>query len=410
MAKISILIGGHLCTAPRPQKEADVLASAGHNVTVYGVWFDSELVRRDRMITASKSWTFKPVLDFRSQYRFTRWQVRLKARLAKEIYQKTGRFSPYLLGYGAFSMLNAARYAKADLTIVHSELGLWVGSHLIDEGFCIGVDFEDWFSEDLPPQARIARPIAYLKVLEAKLLHNCEYCLTTSYALADTMARTYLAPKPKVVYNAFPWEERKHIDGQTKDRKNLELASIHWFSQTIGPGRGIEMLMEALPYLAHFAEIHLRGNYTDSVRQWLEPQIPPEWKQYVFIHSTVPSDDLLSRISEHDIGLALETADIKSRNFTVTNKLFQYLQAGLAISATNTTGQREIFSAYSEIGILLHRNTSRALASAINGFLNSPTNLSNAKAASLNAAQTTFNWECEASKIAQLAELVLTKV
>jgi hypothetical protein len=51
MAKILILIGGHLCNAPRPQKEADTLAQAGHDVTVAGFWFDPEFVKRDRQFS-----------------------------------------------------------------------------------------------------------------------------------------------------------------------------------------------------------------------------------------------------------------------------------------------------------------------------------------------------------------------
>jgi len=50
MAKILILIGGHLCTAPRPQKEAETLAAAGYDVTVRGFWFDPELMERDRSL------------------------------------------------------------------------------------------------------------------------------------------------------------------------------------------------------------------------------------------------------------------------------------------------------------------------------------------------------------------------
>ena len=34
MSKILILIGSHLCNATRPQKEAETLSFAGHDVTV----------------------------------------------------------------------------------------------------------------------------------------------------------------------------------------------------------------------------------------------------------------------------------------------------------------------------------------------------------------------------------------
>src|SRR5437868_12041914 len=53
----------------------------------------------------------------------------------------------------------------------------------------------------------------------------------------------------------------------------------HWFSQTIGPGRGLEMLLKCLPYIKVPSEIHLRGGYPSSAQQWLEPLIPNEWRE-----------------------------------------------------------------------------------------------------------------------------------
>ncbi len=329
MAKILILIGAHLCTAPRPQKEAETLASAGHDVTVQGFWFDPELVKRDRILMINQKWRFEPIIDFQpttTQGRLQNWRVRLQGRIARERFGRFGTFSPAVLGYGASAMLNAARQARADLTIVHSEVGLWVGNQLLDEGFRVGVDFEDWFSEDLLPAERAAKPIAKLKVLESRLARDCSYCLTTSDALAETLAHCLQAPKPTVIYNVFPWAERQQMDQLQRDRRNLHLPSLHWFSQTIGPGRGLETLFQALPYLTLPIEIHLRGNYSESTRQWLEPLVPPAWRDRLFIHSTVPNAELLSRIAEHDIGLALECTDIPSRNLTITNKLGQYLQ------------------------------------------------------------------------------------
>ncbi|MEM9922930.1 MAG: glycosyltransferase [Cyanobacteria bacterium P01_D01_bin.50] len=400
MAKILILIIGHLCNAPRPQKEAEILASAGHDVKVQGFWFDPEFVKRDRALTQNKKWKFAPILDFQPQHRFNNLQIRLQARIAKERYQRFKTFSPELLGYNARAMLKAALQARADLTIVHSEAGLWVGNQLLNEGFRIGVDFEDWFSEDLLPEARLTRPISQLKKLEARLIRECQYCLTTSNVMAEAMTKAYQARKPTVIYNSFPWAERKLIDGQIRDRQNLKLPSIHWFSQTIGPGRGLETLFEALSYLKKPVEIHLRGNYPQSYREWMETLIPnEEWRSYIFIHPTVPNSELLSRIAEHDIGLGLETSKITSRDFTVTNKFFQYLQGGLAIIATNTSGQREIFSQYPAIGCLIPNKNPVALAQALKDLIANPEKLAAAKAASLQAAKEKFSWEHQAQKI-----------
>lgn len=404
MANILILVGGHLCMAPRPQKEAKTLANADHDVTVRGFWFDPELVKRDRILIANQKWRFEPIIDFQPSHCFKNWGIRLQGRLAKERFQRFGSFSPALLSYGAKAMLTAARQARADLTIVHSEAGLWVGNQLLDEGFQVGVDFEDWFSEDLLPAARATRPIAYLKALESRLARDCSYCLTTSHALAEALAEAYQARKPTVIYNTFPWAERSQLDRQKRDRQNLKLPSIHWFSQTIGPGRGLETLFQALHHLTTPVEIHLRGNYPESYRQWLETLLPSAWREHLFIHPTVPNAELLSRIAEHDIGLALESTDIPSRNLTVTNKLFQYLQAGLAVIATDTAGQREILSQQSG-GRLIPSNNPLALARALEDLLQTSHRLSTAKASALQAAEEQFGWESQANTLLQVAEL-----
>ncbi len=401
MAKILILIGGHLSTAPRPQKEAETLASAGHDVTVRGFWFDPDLVKRDRTLIQDKKWQFEPIQDFQPQHRLENLRVRLQGRLSRSLYKRFKIFSPELLGYGAREMLKVARQTKADLTIVHSEAGLWVGNQLLNEGYRVGVDFEDWFSEDLLPEARMNRPISQLKALESRLIKECKYCLTTSHAMAQAMANAYQAPQPTVVYNSFPWAERSQIDGQIKDRQNLDLPSIHWFSQTIGPGRGLELLFQSLSYLSHPIEIHLRGNYSENARQWLEPQIPHQWLERLFIHPTVANDELLSRITEHDIGLALENKDIPSRDLSITNKLFQYLQAGLAIIGTDTKGQREILSQCPQLGQLIPPDNPQALAQALENLVKNQNQLKRSQNAALELAKDQYCWERQKDLISQ---------
>lgn len=399
MATILIFIGGHLCTAPRPQKEAEVLVNAGYEVIVSGFWFDLELVERDRLLIAKQKYKFRSTIDFQPKNKLTNYWIRIQAKIAKEFFRRFKLFLPELLGYGAGAMLKYAQSVRADLTIVHSEAGLWVGQQLLDRGLKVGVDFEDWFSEDLLPEARSDRPIHLLKNLERLLVNRCKYCLTTSLALAEALSKAYQAPKPIVVYNVFPWQERSQIDGQIRDRQNLDLHSIHWFSQTIGQGRGLEILFRSLPYINQPVEIHLRGNYPKSSRQWLEPQIPAEWRDYIFIHPTVSNSELLSRISEHDIGLALEIPYCFNKQFTISNKLFQYLQAGLAVIATDTEGQSEVLSQYPDVGQLVPVNDPKALANAINCLINDPHKLNCTKKAALKVAQTQLNWENQENTI-----------
>ena len=142
------------------------------------------------------------------------------------------------------------------------------------------------------------------------------------------------AQQPTVVYNAFPWSDRESIDGLFKDRRDRRLPSIHWFSQTLGHGRGLEDLIAALPLLKHEAEIHLRGKPVSGFENWLAHRVPEAWRGRIKVHGLVSNAELLSRIAEHDIGFAGETPLIRSKDLTVSNKILYYLLAGLAVVAS----------------------------------------------------------------------------
>lgn len=370
-----------------------------------GVWHDPVLVQRDHALLHDAPFCFRPVVDLRPKglgAAFTAFHARATGRVARERYRRLATFSPALLGYGARAMLAAALHQHADLTIVHSEAGLWVGTKLLRAGFNVGVDFEDWFSEDLLPEDRIARPLNQLKTFERDLVRNCRYCLTTSRAMAGALAAAYDGPEPAVIYNAFPRAERNSIDGQCRDRDDDAIPSIHWFSQTIGAGRGLEVLFEALASIIRPVQVHLRGQLTGRGRAWLDASLPREQAYRISIHPTVPNGELLSRISEHDIGLALEIPYCANKDLTVSNKLFQYLQAGLAIVATDTAGQREVMAQCPAAGLLVPANNAQALARALNSFLENPEVLRRAKAASMRAGES-FSWEQQEGRLTSLA-------
>jgi glycosyltransferase involved in cell wall biosynthesis len=155
-------------------------------------------------------------------------------------------------------------------------------------------------------------------------------------------------------------------------------------------------------------EVHLRGNCSPQNRLWLTQQIPTAWADFVHTHATVPNAELPARIAENDIGLALEQTTPPSRNLTVTNKLFQYLQAGLAVIATDTAGQREVFQQYPTIGHLVKSGDAIALATAIEDLVCNPTQLRAAKAAARHAAKARFCWELERQNLQEAATVALS--
>jgi glycosyltransferase involved in cell wall biosynthesis len=266
---------------------------------------------------------------------------------------------------------------------------------------------EDWFSEDLTPVARRQRPVKLLRSLEQGVLKRGAHSTCTSRAMSEALAKEYDCHPPTVIYNAFPWADRQKLDGLFKDRKNRSVPTIHWYSQTLGHGRGLEDLFAALPHVQYPLEIHLRGKPVSGFREWLQERLPENWRSRVFVHDLVSNDELLSRIAEHDIGFAGEQKNSRSRDLTVTNKILHYLLAGLAVVASDTAGQKEIAEQAASAVFVYPSGDSQKLAEQLNLLLGSSERLRAAKAAALRAAEEKLCWEKEASRLVSAIQRII---
>jgi glycosyltransferase involved in cell wall biosynthesis len=407
---IVILTGNHLCHNPRVIKEATALAAAGFEVEVLGAWISAELKARDLELLTNLPFQFTPVLDV-TQDKWTWMKCRAFGKAARMFHQRTGIETRWQLGYTVGALARAARQRKADLFIAHSEPALWALSALrsLSPVLRLGVDMEDWFSEDLMPEARRQRPAKLLRSLEERALKHGAHSTCTSQAMSKALAKEYGCRPPVVIYNAFPWADRQKLDGQFKDRRDLRVPSLHWYSQTLGHGRGLEELFAALPHVTHPMEIHLRGQAVSGFHEWLAVRLPENWRPCVFVHDLVANDELLSRIAEHDIGFAGEQKYCRNKELTVSNKILHYLLGGLAVVASDTAGQREIAAQADGAVRLYLSGDSQALARELNALLNSREKLQAAKAAALQAAEKTFCWERQVPGLLQSVENALLK-
>lgn len=409
MGKVALISGNHLCHNPRVLKEADALHEAGWQVEVLGGWLDHGLAERDRELLAGRAWKFTPVVDLTARASSGRRQrLRVRAKIGRLLGMWAGLENQWQLGYTAPELLAAVRQSDSDLVIAHSEPGMWAVNRVEQSGVKVGVDMEDWFSEDLLPEARRGRPVRLLRSLERRLLRNGRHRTCTSRAMSEALAREFECSPPVAVYNTFPWSDRLALDGQRNDRRNPRLPSVHWFSQTIGPGRGLEDLFLALPLVEVPLEVHLRGHLNAVGEAWLRNLAPERWRANVFTHPLVANAELLSRITEHDIGFAGEMKYCRSRDLTITNKVFQYLLGGLAVVASDTTGQGEVATCAPGAVSVYPSGDAHSLAAALNCLATTPETLQHAKAAALAAAEREFCWEKSAAALLDSVAVTLS--
>ncbi len=400
-ACILIITNGPLCRNPRVLKEATTLGEAGHRVTVLTVRNHAASEPQDIALLGQAPFS-REVVEMRPGAGAGAFRLRLQQRLARAAARRFGCQTPHALG-PAGTLLRRAHRHRADLTIVHNEVAHWVGTRLLSAGRRVAADIEDWHSEDLLPADRSARPIPLLQQTERLLLHRAAYVSTTSEALASALHARYGGRRPDVITNSFPLPAVA-----APSAPPVSLPRFFWFSQTTGPGRGLEEFLAAWGQTSRPSQLVLLGEVRPAYAAHLLASLPESLRSRITFRPLVPPSDLPAVIAEHDIGLALEQSSIPNRHLTITNKILQYLGAGLAIVATPTAGQQEVLAPAPDAGLLLELDNPVRAAEALDAFLADPVALLTRRQAARHLAEQRYCWALEAPRLRALVERALS--
>ena len=404
--RVCIVTPGYIASTPRVVREADALAEAGFDVRVVFTQGQLEHVRAlDDQVVRNRSWRHAAFRwsSTRSDERWAHVRSGVRHRvalalpasawsLAGVVERAEGRVYPEL---GDLAAAEAA-----DLYIGHYPAGLAAACRAARRhGALVAYDVEDLYADTFPdtPEWAVAR--ARIITLERRYVPRCAYVSAVSQPVADAFAARYATRAPIVVHNCHPWRERAALNGAILDRRGPAL-SLYWYSQVVGLDRGLQDAIRAAGRLPDAPQIHFRGTVSADVRESLS-RLAGECgvAGSLHFHEQCDPGDLLARAAEHDIGLALEFDQALNRQLAVTNKIFLYLTAGLAVGATDVPGQRVVLEAAPGAGALYPPGNSDALAALLSTWQRDPAALARAKAASLAAARTRWNAELEEAKV-----------
>ena len=399
--QILILTSAHLCRNPRVVKEATALSHAGYRVTVMSVSVQPRFERMDRELMRGLPFQ-RVVLDYAADTaaaRCANFFQRSATWAARRLCSELGLETAQTLG-PARALLRRARAFPADLTIVHTEIPIWAAQHLIQAGRRVAVDVEDWYSEDLLYADRQSRPLKLLRQAEEFALRHAAYSSATSQSMADALAAACRSAPPLVIRNSFPLQPRSRIDRPAA----TGAPSFIWFSQTIGPGRGLELFFAAWARTTRPSRVYLLGEERPGYREKLLARLPAARRGDLHFIPLVTPEELPARLAEFDIGLALEPHWPLNRDITITNKILQYLNAGLAVIASDTAGQREVMQAVPDGGQLVSAHETTEYAGRLDALLGDPARLRAAQAAARAAAEREFCWERESPRLLAAVE------
>jgi glycosyltransferase involved in cell wall biosynthesis len=172
-----------------------------------------------------------------------------------------------------------------------------------------------------------------------------------------------------------------------EDRKGTIIKCV-WFSQHIGPHRGLDQVFEAAKTHPEI-EFHIIGNantdYLSSI----------DLTSNIKLHATMEQTQLHQFLRTMDIGLALESKHADAnRAICLTNKILAYAQAGLYILATDTFGQRDFLNILNyAAGELIKTNLSTSFSNFDSAILSHENKVMRWEEA------TSFSWEKEQLKL-----------
>lgn len=391
---------GQPSTNPRLVKEANALQKAGFEVCVVYSYWTEWAWENDKALFEQVTWNAflagGSPFEQKFSYFFTRLRSKIVGFIAKNITLKFG-VAEIARGRAYVELLKKAKSIKADLYIAHIQAALpsAVKAAKKHNAKC-GFDAEDFHRHEIEDRLN-SYNYKISKYIEDKYIPRVDYITTSSPLIAQQYASLYNR-EVTVLQNVFPKTPTSSLVNNNQENP----LKLFWFSQTIGPGRGLETVIEALRLAKIKAELHFLGMCPDDYKQYLLQisQTAGIASDKVHFYNPVQTDLIFAMAPAFDIGIASETGFSPNNNMALSNKLFTYIQCGLAVVASNTPAQSAFMQQYPQAGKIY--NNADDLSVILTEYNANRDLLFQTKNESFKIGQTVLNWENESQKFLSL--------
>ncbi|WNZ27307.1 glycosyltransferase [Leptolyngbya sp. NK1-12] len=395
--RICLVSPGHIASNPRLVKEANALYQAGYQVRVVAGDYMAAVRPLDQTLLSKVSWSCDRVgLGNRTQYLRRRMTQEIARSLAANIGISHLSLATWAHHPMSYQLARVAAAEPADLYIAHCLAALPAAAIAAQKHQAyLGFDAEDFHVGELAETPQNQTEIAVRDYIERALLPHCDHLTAASPMIAEAYVKRY-GVKMKSILNVFSLDEASSSPEQVKsDRVGTE-PSLYWFSQTIGPGRGLEVVIQAMGQMQTPVRLHLRGLLAAEYQNELE-QLAKAVGVGDRIHllSSAPPSEMVRLAAEHDIGLSMELTEPYNRSICLTNKIFAYLLAGLPVLMSNTPAQIELAEKLGEAAVIVDSTDPLGIAVTLDQWLINSHHLNVARATAWTLGQKIYNWDVE---------------
>lgn len=393
MSTISMIVWNDFLNDARVLKEAQTLQAAGHQVVVHALHAPGKTLERETLASG-----IKVVRVARSPF----WQFRKRQTVDPDATEEAAepvvsvQAAPRRL-IGQLLSISARTWAHIVLTyqlvrsrpsVIHAHdvnvlPTAWLAAAL--SRVPLVYDAHE-ISTDREGYAAFKGLVAWF---ERRIMPRAAGTITTTDARARFFARAYGVERPVVLQN------RPRLTAVARnDRIRQELGlSQPWpivlYQGGIQQGRGLTRLVEAAVSVPAAYFVFIGGGRQERELHQLRETLGLEDR--VHFISTVALSELPHYTASADIGVQPIENTCLNHFTTDSNKLFEYVIAGLPVVASDMPEIRKVVRQH-ELGLLIAPGNTKVLADAIRALANDPSKRA-MFAENARAAAQTLNWE-----------------
>ncbi|MFC2112607.1 glycosyltransferase [Bacteroidota bacterium] len=361
--RIIIAVTNDLVVDQRVHRTAASLVQQGANVLVIG-----------RQLPGSQDTGSRP-------YRIRRMRLLL-------------RKGPLFYACFNFRLFLLLLFRKADLLLsndLDTLLACFLASRI--KGWPLVYDSHEYFTE-VPELAGRKCARNTWKRIEKRLLPRLRFSYTVSRSVANAYRELY-GIEMEVIRN-LPLTERE--EPRRPDLLECGPQRIIIYQGALNVGRGLELMISAMQYLDNYQlQIYGEGDLSAQLRQ-LSGELKLD-DRITFL-GRIPPEELKEHTRQASLGISLEEDMGLSYRYSLPNKLFDYIHAGIPVLVSDLPEMKKVVEDYS-IGQVLNEREPENLAKQVKDMMDSD-ELRMEWKKNLRKASSDLCWENEEGKLSDL--------
>lgn len=238
----------------------------------------------------------------------------------------------------------------------------------------------------------------WLGFREKMICRKIDKMVCVSNAAADYFEKELKIGRPTVITNCVLKSEQAFSENKNPDFEVLNHGQYY-------PGRGYDIMVDAAKILEEYQDIKMVIRGSGMLEKELKAKKEKLKAETFVMAPPVTIAELIETASHSMVGVAITEKICLNFVLSVSNKLFEYLAAGLPVIMSDIPEHRYLNEKYN-IGLIIKEDTAEELAKAVLKLYNDK-EFYNKCAENARTLSNEINWENEFSKLIEFEKELL---